>query len=58
MAHHIAVTLWVVGVFDIPRIGRSGVFFPRPDKNPINEDQWEFSFPIYVLSSHFTVTVA
>lgn len=56
MAHHIAVTLWVAGVFDIPRIGRS--FFPRPDKNPINEDQWKISFPIYVLSSHFTVTVA
>lgn len=57
MAHHIAVTLWVAGVFDIPRIGRS-CFFPRPVKNPNNEDQWEFSFPIYVLSSHFTVTVA
>lgn len=28
MAHHIAVTLWVAGVFDIPRIGRSG-FFPE-----------------------------
>lgn len=56
MAHHIAVTLWVAGVFDIPRIGRS--FFSRPDKNPINEDQWKISFPIYVLSSHFTVTVA
>lgn len=26
MAHHIAVTLWVAGVFDIPRIGRSGFF--------------------------------
>lgn len=45
MARHIAVTLWVVGFFDIPGIGR--IFFPRPDKNlsiPINEDQWKFSF--------------
>lgn len=51
MAHHIAVTLWVAGVFDIPRIGRSGVFFrdlTRILSMKINGN-FPFHFTFYLL---------
>lgn len=52
MAHHIAVTLWVAWVFDIPRIGRR--FFPRDLTRILSmKINWNFpfQFTFYLLIS-------
>lgn len=52
MAHHIAVTLWVAGFFDIPRIGRNFFFrdLTRILSMKINGN-FPFQFTFYLLIS-------